>query len=90
MSEHILTVEEAAERLRVGIGSVYRWIKEGRLPATRLPGRNGAGRLRIHAADLDLVFAPARPCGDCGTRRDADGRCARCLPRRSACDGGRA
>jgi excisionase family DNA binding protein len=50
-----LTVAEAATLARVAAGSVRRWIREGRLPAT------GSGRLlRIQVADLDRLLASGR------------------------------
>jgi excisionase family DNA binding protein len=54
----LLTVAEAAALARVAAGSVRRWIREGRLPAT------GSGRLlRIAVVDLERLLA-------CGRRRD--------------------
>jgi len=50
-----LTLHEAAERLGVHYMTVYRYIRTGRLPATR-DGRNW----RIAAADVERLHAPAR------------------------------
>ncbi|MCI0342782.1 MAG: excisionase family DNA-binding protein [Planctomycetales bacterium] len=51
-----MTTREAGERLAVAPGTIRRWVREGRLPATRIPG----GLLRIADADLVLVLRPAR------------------------------
>lgn len=34
--EEFLTLEEVAKRLKVGKSTVYRMVKEGRLPATKI------------------------------------------------------
>lgn len=34
--EEFLTIEEVAKRLKVGKSTVYRMVKEGRLPATKI------------------------------------------------------
>ena len=48
MIDALLTVNEAADMLRVDIQSVYRWIKCGKIPAYRLAGR----AVRILESDI--------------------------------------
>jgi excisionase family DNA binding protein len=40
--------------LRVSSGSVYRWVKAGRLPHFRTPGN----QLRFRRADVEKLMAP--------------------------------
>lgn len=47
------TVQEVASSLRVGRRAVYSWIKEGKIVATRTPGR----MLRVRGADVAHLFA---------------------------------
>lgn len=48
----LLRVEEAAELLRVSRWTIYRWVEEGRLQATKL----GRGSLRVFTASVrDLI-----------------------------------
>lgn len=49
--EQLLRVEAVAARLCVSRWSVYRWVEEGRLQATKL----GRGSLRIFAASVDTL-----------------------------------
>ena len=49
MTERLHTVREVAESLRVHVETVRRWIRDGRLPATRLGDRSG-----YRIADSDL------------------------------------
>ena len=44
---HLMTTTEAAKLLRVSKLTIYRWIKAGKLPASKL-GRN----IRINKAEL--------------------------------------
>lgn len=53
--DDLLTIPEAAERLKVSGVTVSRWIKQGRLRAMKV----GPRAVRIRSADLDLVLAPA-------------------------------
>lgn len=46
----------AAARLGISTDTIRQWIREGRLPAVRLPG--GRGRYRIDERDLLLVLEP--------------------------------
>jgi excisionase family DNA binding protein len=48
MEKLLLRVEEAAEMLSVSRWTIYRWVEEGRLEATKL----GRGTLRIFRASL--------------------------------------
>jgi excisionase family DNA binding protein len=64
--DELLTIPEAARRLRVEPGTLRRWISEGRVPAIRLAGQRGP--LRVVAADLVLLFEPARPRPDGSVR----------------------
>lgn len=51
-SPRLLRVEEAAELLRVSRWTIYRWVEEGRLQATKL----GRGSLRVFTASVrDLI-----------------------------------
>lgn len=48
----ILTAKEVADRLKVHLMTVYRWISSGRIEVSRLPG----GGLRIDAKELDKLL----------------------------------
>ena len=50
--EEILTPNEVANRLKVHLMTVYRWISSGWLEASRLPG----GGLRIDAKDIEKLL----------------------------------
>ena len=54
--EHLLTVEEAAERLQVAPITVGRYICRGLLPAVEV-----GGVIRVRPEDLDDVVRPYRP-----------------------------
>src|SRR5215216_4654528 len=47
MSQQLLTVEEAAQRLRLAPFTVRVYLREGRLRGVKLPGRSQAGEWRI-------------------------------------------
>lgn len=49
-----LRPDEAARRVGVGVGTMRRWIREGRVPGTR---RGPGGRLRIPTSSVDELFA---------------------------------
>ena len=51
MSDY-LTLNEVAERLRVGRSTLYRWVREGRLKPHRLPG----GRMRFEEEDVERLL----------------------------------
>jgi len=58
MDGPMLTTEEVAWALRVDPSTVRRWIAQGKLRASRLPGR---GFLRVSQAEVDrLLAAPAQ------------------------------
>lgn len=46
--EELLTLQEAAGRLKVHYMTAYRWVRRGELPAFK-----AGGRLRVRAADVD-------------------------------------
>ena len=48
----LLTLQEAADRLRVHYMTAYRWVRRGELPAFK-----AGGRLRVRAGDLDRFLA---------------------------------
>ena len=52
----LFTPIEAAKRLKVDRITIYRWIKSGRLQASRLPD----GRLRIEAKELDNLLTKTK------------------------------
>jgi excisionase family DNA binding protein len=57
MSDQLYTVDAAAERLKLHAKTVLRFIRDGRLKATKV-----GKAYRIHRSDLDaLAGAPARP-----------------------------
>ena len=60
----MLTVKEVADRLGVSPSTVYRWVNDGALPATRkkkptaiVPKRNLGGSVRIAEADVVALEA---------------------------------
>jgi excisionase family DNA binding protein len=55
VTDSTITVPEAARRLRINVGTVYRMIHTGVLPAYRLPGRQ---HLVVQEADLHKATAP--------------------------------
>lgn len=52
----ILTAKEVADRLKVHLMTVYRWISSVRLEVSRLPG----GGLRIEAKELEKLLSQRR------------------------------
>ncbi len=50
--EEILTANEVADRLKVHLMTVYRWISSGRIPVRRLPG----GGVRVEAKELEKLL----------------------------------
>ena len=48
----LLTLQEAADRLKVHYMTAYRWVRQGDLPALKT-----GGRLRVRLADLDRFLA---------------------------------
>ncbi|QCI67990.1 helix-turn-helix domain-containing protein [Phreatobacter stygius] len=59
MTEELFTVERAAERLRLHPKTVLRFIRDGRLRATRV-----GKAYRILRSDLDALVGAAMPRGD--------------------------
>ena len=55
MDTDVLTVREVRARLRCGENYVYKLVREGRLAATKNPGRTG--RILITRADFDAYLA---------------------------------
>lgn len=53
--EEWLTVAEVVAELKMHEETIRRWIREGRLPATRI-GSNRAG-YRVRRSDVDRVLA---------------------------------
>lgn len=70
MSDELLTVAEAAARLRVTPRALYGWLRSGRLQGVRLAGGRG---WRIHAGAIEpahrLVSRPAPGGLDAGELR---------------------
>ena len=56
INEQYITIAKAAELLRVSKSTLWRWIKEGALPAYRL----GSRRVLIKQEDLDKLITPVR------------------------------
>ena len=53
MSEvKVLTTKEVAERLRVNVITVQRWLARGDLKGTKLPGRGG---WRVPASEVERM-----------------------------------
>ncbi|MDP2936986.1 MAG: helix-turn-helix domain-containing protein [Dehalococcoidia bacterium] len=50
-------MEEAARLLDVSPATIWRWIDQARLPASRI----GPRKIRIWKKDLETVIRPARP-----------------------------
>jgi excisionase family DNA binding protein len=50
MPGQLMTVDEVAERLRVGAETVRRWLRLGKLKGARLPNKAG---WRIHEDDVE-------------------------------------
>jgi len=48
---------EAAAHAGVSVRTLKRWIKDGLLPAERLPSPKRLGHLRIRLADLEALLA---------------------------------
>jgi len=56
MDKNLLRVGEAAEALNVSRWTIYRWIEEGRLEATKL----GRGSLRVFGTSLQTLVEDNR------------------------------
>ncbi len=57
-TERLLRVEDAAAQLCVSRWTIYRWVEEGRLHATKL----GRGSLRIFTESVQQLVAHNRVC----------------------------
>ena len=55
-SLQMLTVKEAASRLRVSKSLVYEWCKDRRLSQVRLGKQGKRGRILIRSDDLDRLM----------------------------------
>jgi excisionase family DNA binding protein len=62
-SDHLLTVAEAAERLRLNSETIRRWLRDGRLTGVHL-GSDKAG-WRISERDLDAFIRAHRTTKEC-------------------------
>lgn len=56
MEKHLLRVGEAAEALNVSRWTIYRWIDEGRLEATKI----GRGSLRVFGTSVQNLVEENR------------------------------
>ena len=56
-SNQMLTTEQVAERLQLHIITVQRWLRNGRLNGTKLPGRAG---WRIPESEVARLLAGAK------------------------------
>jgi excisionase family DNA binding protein len=59
MNKHLLRVDEAAMLLSVSRWTIYRWVQEGRLEATKV----GKGSLRIFQASVAALIEQNRTVG---------------------------
>jgi excisionase family DNA binding protein len=53
--EELLTCQQVSEALGVSVNTVWRWIRDGKLPAKKLGGK----LYRIYKADLEKFLAEA-------------------------------
>ncbi len=56
-----LTTDEAARYLRVNVGTLRRWAREGAIPAAKLGNRGG---FRFRRVDLDRFLERRRKTGE--------------------------
>ena len=56
MTQSLLRVSEAAEALNVSRWTIYRWIEEGRLEATKI----GRGSLRVFGSSVQSLVEENR------------------------------
>jgi excisionase family DNA binding protein len=59
-NEHLLTVREVADRLRVDEATVRRWIENGVLEAIALPHLGKRKISRIRAATIEAIMHPTK------------------------------
>ncbi len=62
----LLRVQEVARLLNVSKWTIYRWIEEGRLRATKI----GGSSLRVFQASVEDLIGNAKVTDDGGTERD--------------------
>lgn len=62
--DELLTPAEVARIFRVSASSVTRWVREGHVPAIRLPGERGQIRIRRTDVELFLNPTPAAPAAE--------------------------
>lgn len=62
----LLTVEETAGYLRVTKGTVWRWCRAGKLPATKI-----GHQWRIRRGELEEMISPSLPASDGAKASDA-------------------
>ncbi|MBI2882893.1 MAG: helix-turn-helix domain-containing protein [Candidatus Methylomirabilis oxyfera] len=60
MHKSLLRVDEAATLLSVSRWTIYRWVQEGRLEATKI----GKGSLRIFESSVTTLIEQNRTFGD--------------------------
>ncbi len=63
MAEEVLTLEEAAGLLKVPVGTIRRWLREGRIPVVKLGGQKTGWR--VLRSDLDRFVRERRHAGEC-------------------------
>ena len=56
MPQELLRPSEAAARLKVSVWTIYRWIKAGKLDATKM----GHGTVRVLAESVERLIAAPR------------------------------
>lgn len=56
MEPELLRIEEASKLLKVSKWTIYRWIEEGRLSATKI----GVGSLRVFRTSVEGLIERAR------------------------------
>lgn len=66
MEPVLLRVQEVARLLNVSKWTIYRWIEEGRLRATKI----GGSSLRVFQASVDDLIGKAKITNDGWTERD--------------------
>ena len=73
MPDRFITVQEAAEQLRIHPQTVRLWLRDGKLRGRLIGGRKSG--YRIPASEIDRLLAPddeapaAQPSGDAGQFR---------------------
>ncbi|MBZ4581102.1 excisionase family DNA-binding protein [Mycobacterium avium] len=53
----LASLQQVSERTAVAISTLRDWVRDGRLPAYRLPGNN----LRVRVADVEALLVPVTP-----------------------------